>query len=312
MSAKSNITPNGWIALEINVLRRLKFASVAFPFSGEPPLGVYLKRWNVRVLTNDLMRSAQTKAIAAIQNNGEKLSADEVGSVLEDVYVPHYRLQNPALRSWFGETDAWWFDNLRQNIEKISSPVARAVALSLGMSVGDYVLSFTEDTLELRQPLSSVFQRLWKNLPEPIDNGQHNVCDNRLANKFIGDHHPDLMYLRLPPSRSQTSKIFLGAAAWREEWLRGGDDFWTLAETENAGKLGDSIETKSQYLRLVEDFLQTAQHIPNWAISCVESGFVSTQDIVETIGRVGNRRVNTIFTKDFSELTGTKAVIITA
>ena len=70
------------------------------------------------------------------------------------------------------------------------------------------------------------------------------------------------------------------------------------------------VETKSQYLRLLEETLRTASHIKHWAISHVESGFISTQDLVEVIGKI--RRVDTIFTKDFSELTGTKAVIITA
>jgi hypothetical protein len=81
-------------------------------------------------------------------------------------------------------------------------------------------------------------------------------------------------------------------------------------ESSQAGKLGTLIETKSQYLQFVEDTLQTASHIPKWAVAHVENGFVSTQDIVEVIGRI--RRVDTIFSKDFSELTGTKAVIITA
>jgi len=37
---------------------------------------------------------------------------------------------------------------------------------------------------------------------------------------------------------------------------------------------------------------------------------VSTQEIVNVIA--GLRRVDTIYTKDFSELTGTRAVVITA
>ena len=46
--------PKGWLAFELNVLRRLKFASVILPFTNQPHLGAYLKRWNVRVLANDL------------------------------------------------------------------------------------------------------------------------------------------------------------------------------------------------------------------------------------------------------------------
>jgi len=310
MLNKSPATPYGWLAFELNVLRRLKFDSALLPFTSEPHLGAYLKRWNVHVSANDLMQSAWTKAVAAIENNGEKLSDDEINLILDDAYVPRYRLQNAALRRRFNETDAWWFDNVRQNIEKLVSPVARAIASSLAMSVGDYVLSFTNETLELRQPLSTVYKRLWSILPEPVNNNQTNVCQNKTASEFISENRLELMFLRLPPTRLQNGENRFGAAVWREEWVRGDDKFWTDLETANAGKLGALIETKYQYLRLVEEILRTASHIPMWAIAHVEDGFVSTQDVVETIGHV--RRVDTIFTKDFSELTGMKAVIITA
>src|SRR5580765_7158556 len=142
----SRNSPKSWLAFELNVLRRLKFSSVALPFTHTPTLGSYLKRWDIRVQANDPLQSSWTRATALIPNNGENLSADDVNVVLEDAYVPKYKLQNPDLRSWFSETDSWWFDNVRQNIEKLPTPVTRAIASSLAMAVGDYVLSFTEDT----------------------------------------------------------------------------------------------------------------------------------------------------------------------
>ena len=307
---KSNTTPKSWLAFELNVLRRLKFASAILPFTHQSHLGAYLKRWNVRVLANDAAVSGWTKAVAAIENNSEKLSAEEVNLVLEDAYVPGYRLRNPALRSWFNETDAWWFDNVRRSVERLDSPTARAIAASVGMSVGDYALSFIEETLELRQPLSSVYRRLWSVAPEPVNNGQNNTCQNTTANEFIAENFSDLMFLRLPAAHNQTQRMRLGADAWREEWLRGGAEFWTDLEQAQTGKLGTLIETKSQYLRLVEETLRLAKNIPVWAIAHVEDGFVTAQDIVEAVSRF--RRVETIYTKDFSELTGAKAVIVTA
>ena len=178
------------------------------------------------------------------------------------------------------------------------------------MAVGDYVMSFNSDTLELRQPLSTVYRRLWTIQPEPVNNGQNNSCQNKGPNDFIAESFTDLMFLRLPASGAGTMRGFTDKILWREEWLRGGDDFWSDVETTRNGKLGMPVETKSQYLKLLEETLRTASHIKNWAIAHVESGFISTQDIVEVIGRI--RRVDTIYTKDFSELTGTKAVIITA
>jgi hypothetical protein len=310
MLNKSTVTPKGWLAFELNVLRRMEFKSAALPLTGEPNLGMYLKRWGTRVLANDTMQWSSTKSVADIQNNSEVLSDDEITAVLEDVYVPGYKLRNPALRNWFNETDSWWFDNLRRNIDRIESPLKKAVAMSIGMGVGDYTLSFTEDTLELRQPLSNIFRRLASIRPQPVNNGQNNTCSNKDINGFVAENYCDLMVLRLPRAHNFGLKKSQGNKAWREEWIRENDEFWDLLESEQTGKLGTHIETKFQYLRLVEDILKTATHIENWAIAHVEDGFISTQDIVEVISNV--RRVDTIFTKDFSELTGTKAVMISA
>jgi hypothetical protein len=312
---QSKTKPKGWLAFELNVLRRLEFKSAAVPFVGEGELGAHLKRSGARVWANDLTHSGWTKAVAAIENNAEKLSEEDLQLILEDAYVPHHRLQNPALRNWFTETDSWWFDNVRANIERIASPVARAVALSLGMKVGDYVFSFTDETLELRQPLSNVFRRLWGTLPAPVDNGQNNACSNLAAHEFLTQQlliqsRVDLLFLRLPPARNSSLREFLGKNAWREEWLRGGADFWDELEAKQANRLRAPVATKSQYLQMLEDVLDTAKYIPKWAIAHVDDGFVSTRDVVESVGRV--RRVDTIFTKDFTELMGTKAVMITA
>lgn len=303
--------PHGWLAFELNVLRRRKFASVILPFAGEANLGAHLKRWDARVSANDLTQAGFIKAVAAIENNGEILSDDDVAVILEDAYIPRHRLRNEALANWFGETDAWWFDNVRANIEKISSHVKQAVALGVGLSVGDYVFSFSEDTRELRQPLSKIYERLLKALPNPTDNKQENACRNKGAREFVAENFAaDLMFLRLPPALKTSGRSALGQAAWREEWIHGDERFWSDYERAQAGRLGASVETKSQYLHFLEDILQIAAHIPSWAIAHVEDGFLSAQDIAETVGRV--RRVDTIYTKDFSELTGKKAVIITA
>jgi hypothetical protein len=76
------------------------------------------------------------------------------------------------------------------------------------------------------------------------------------------------------------------------------------------GRLGSATETKSQYLHMLEETLRRSAHMRTWAIAHVEDGFIQTQDVVETIGSI--RRVDTVYTKDFSELTGARAVIIVA
>ena len=310
MLNQSSTIPNGWLAFELNVLRRLKYQTVIFPFTGEPKIGAQLKHWNGRILTNDLTKSAQIKAVAQIQNNHEVLFDEDVEKILEDVYIPAYRLQNESLGNRFGEIDAWWFDNIRQNIEKISSPIKKAVALNIAMNVGDYVLSFDNETREFRQPLSLIFKRLTNIFPVPFDNKKENICQNQNVHNFIAENQADLMFLRLPQARDSSLQKSPGSAAWQEEWLRGRADFWGDLEKSRMNILGTSVESKSQYLKLLENALNRASHIETWAIAHVEDGFISTQDIIETIGEI--RSVDTVFTKDLSELTGTKAVIITA
>jgi hypothetical protein len=306
------MTTNGWLAFELGVLRRFKFRSVAIPFAGEPELGLYLKRWDVRVAVADSTEWAWTKAAAYIENNSERLSDEDVELLLEDAYLPRHSLSNPALRRRFNEMDAWWFDNLRGNAEQLTSQATRAEALSLGMMVGDYVLSFDEETRALRQPLSlsDVFRRARAAQPVLVNNSLRNTCALQEAREFVAAQHTDLLFLRLPGPGEAREQRRNSVFAWREEWLRGGDDFWDEYERQRAGRLGSYVETKQQYLLLIEEILHTAAHLPTWAIAFTEDGFVQTEDLAETIGRV--RKVESIYTKDFSELTGTRAVLITA
>jgi hypothetical protein len=306
--------PNGWLAFELGVLRRLKFMSVALPFTGEPDLCVQLKRWKVRVAANDPMLWSYTKAIALVENSQERLDEGDLANVLDDAYVPLATLENPSLLNWFNETDAWWFDNVRFNAERLDTPYKRAIALTAGMITGDYALAFTEETRALREPLSlsRVFRvALDEVLSYPYDNSLQNKSSNQDVRSFLAErHHTDLLFLRLPAPVIQSDPARATVLGWREEWLRGGADFWDELERQRAGKLGSSIQSKQQYLDLVEDLLRTAAHIPVWAIAHTENGFISNGELVETISHV--RKVEAIYSKDFSDLLGVRGSIVTA
>ena len=97
---------------------------------------------------------------------------------------------------------------------------------------------------------------------------------------------------------------------WREEWLRGGEDFWNELDRERGARLGSRVQSKQQYLGFVDDFLRTAAHIPAWAISHTENGFISSEELVESVGKV--RKVAAIYSKDFSDLLGVRASLIVA
>jgi len=299
---------NGWLGFELGVLRRLKFASVALPFTGEPDVAMQLKRWKVRVAANDPMIWSYTKATALVENHGETLNDDDLNSLLDEAYVPREKLDNPSLLKWFNDADAWWFDNLRFSAEHLE-PFKRALALTAGMMVGDYVLSFDDQTRSLRQPfgLSNTFRLMLDCLPTPNDNTLRNKCSNQDVRDFVAERqHTELLFVRLPVPLTQRDPLI----TWREEWLRGADDFWPDLEKERGAKLGSRVQSKQQYLGFVEDLLRTAAHIPSWAIAHTENGFISSEELVEKISRV--RKVGAIYTKDFSDLLGVRASLVIA
>jgi hypothetical protein len=304
--------PNGWLGFELSVLRRLRFSSVALPFTGEPDIALRLKHWNVRIAANDPMVWSHTKSTALIENQSEQLTSEDVETLLEDAYMPGEKLNNPALLRWFNEADAWWFDNVRFSAESLS-PFKRALALTVAMMVGDYVLSFNDETRSLRKPLalSETFQFLLAQLPSLHDNALRNRSNNQDVRSFIAErHHTDLLFLRLPVPVTQSVPEKDRLSSWREEWLRGSDDFWVEHEKELGAKLGSRVLSKQQYLGFVEDLLRTASHIPSWAIAHTENGFISTEDLVEKVSRV--RKVSAVYSKDFSDLLGVRAAILVA
>jgi hypothetical protein len=309
----SGTFPNGWLAFELGVLRRLRFSSVALPFTGEPDLCVALKKWKVRVAANDPMLWSFTKATALVENYSEQPGDEEITTILDDAYVPRDKLDNAALLGWFNEADAWWFDNVRFNAERLDSVYKRAIALTLGMMTGDYVVSFNEETRQLREPLSlsKVFRRMAELIPYFYDNSLRNKSTNQDVRAFVAERQQtDLLFLRLPAAVVHAEPARDTRGSWREEWLRGGDDFWDDLEREQAGKLGSRIQSKQQYLGFVEDLLRTAAHIPSWAIAHAENGFISSEELVETVARI--RKVDAIYSKDFSDLLGVRASIVIA
>ena len=212
---------------------------------------------------------------------------------------PRERLDNPSLRNWFNETDAWWFDNVRFNAERLDNQYKRAIALTLGMMVGDYVISFTAENSHLREPLSlsRVFRQFAETIPFHYDSALHSKATNQDTRAFVAERrHTDLLFLRLPtPMQPQTTPQ--QAFAWREEWLQGGDDFGaTLKRTAPASSV-HVCRASSSILAWWRTCFTPLRTCPDGRLHIPENGFISTDEMVETIGRV--RKIDAVYSKDF-------------
>lgn len=300
---------NRWLAFESGVLRRLQFSTVAVARAGHTEGSLNLKRRGAQVFANDERLWAYTQSRAMLDNSHETLTETEIDTLLADIYAPGYRLRRDELRVAFGEIDAWWFDNLRERIEDLETPVKQSIALTLGIKTGEYARGFSDETRPLRQPLSHVFRRLSARLAAPFDNRQRHTSTNSNTRDFIASVQADLLLLRLPRFAAMNDfshhhKQF----DWRDAWLR------SLSDDEEAHPARTAMSvaplSKTQYLNQAADLLERALHLPQWAIAATCDGFISVDELVETIRRV--RPVTTIYTKDFSEFAGARATIITA
>lgn len=284
------------LGFEASVLRQIEFRSIAIPFWSEGRLDWYLKAWGKLIFANDPRAWTGIVACASVEAT-QPLGEDTITRILEDVYVPGVRLANPGLRRWFSETDAWWMDNLRRNIERLDDEQVRAQAFALGLQTGDYALSFDEETLDLRRPLTTVFWRLaGRSFSGPA--GQpHNRSYNQPAEDFIKRARADLLFLRAPASHPDRG----GADArseWREAWVRGP----ALNEADDGGKASTPPQSKQSYLASLDRLLRPAASFKTWAVEYQEPGLATAQDIIELIKEY--RPVKATYSKDVTEVAG--------
>lgn len=284
------------LGFQASVLRQLEFRSIAIPFWSEARLDWYLKAWGKLIFANDPRGWAGIVARANVEGT-QPLDEDTITRILEDVYVPGVRLANPDLRRWFGETDAWWIDNLRRNIEALDDQVMRAQALTLGLHTGDYALSFDEETLDLRRPLTTVFWRLAGRAFAGPAGQPHNRSFNQPAEDFIKHARADLLYLRSPASHTDRG----GAEArseWREAWVSGP----ARHEADERSKGATPPQSKQSYLASLDRLLRPAANFRTWAVEYQEPGLATAQDIIELIKEY--RPVKATYSKDVTEVAG--------
>ncbi len=297
----NNVDSRRWLGFELNILRRLKFSTIAIPFAGQPDLGWYLKFWGKEIYSNDLCQSASSIARAFVENGTENLSPDDIDLLLDAVDTPTLPLLNPALSRYWSEADAVWFDNLRQNIDRLGSPCRQALAISHGLQVGDYARSFNQQTERLKRPLSEVFRHFWQRQRRIVDNRRSNQSFNLEATDFIRSRSADLMFVRFPAPQGLAGWQRRNDE-WKEVWVRRDAGEWARLVSGQHGKPGDTFRSKEGYLQMMTGFLENSRHIPLWAISHTEDGFLSTGELAERVAKV--RKVEAIYHKDFSEVVG--------
>lgn len=295
-----------WVAFEASVLAQQKFDSIAIAFAGRSKLDWYLKLWNKRIINNDICQWAWQVAKARIENNSEQLDEFDLDILLSDVAL-YQELNNPILLNWFSESDAHWLNNLRTNINKLNNETRKALAIYAGILTGDYALSFNEETEFLKRPLSEIFLEMIKIANQIIDNQSYNRATNLEATEFVKRTKADLLYLNLPTPAS-ILKFLNSSEAWKEAWVSETDYFYDelLAKVKNSPS--GLVTSKEAYLQSISQILETAKHMPTWAIVFLEHLPLSLTEMVDEIKK--HRSISGIYLKDLSEIAAQRKTYI--
>ena len=303
LSGASTPRTRRWLGFELSILRRLKFDSIAIPFSGRPTLEWHMAYWGRQVLTNDVAQWANLESRAILDNDRARPSEIDIDAILQDVEVPRLHLLNPSLRRWMSPEDAAWLDRLWQNANQQLPESHRAMVFRVGLALGDYVFAFQRDTESLRRPLSDVFRDLWAREVPHAGVARRHFAGNTDGQEFIAQVQADLAFIRLPRPEGLLATFDENRIAWRESWVRGNDSWMDSVVDAARGRLGDRVHSKDHYLDLVSSFLDKARHIPAWAIVHVDDGFVSAVELGDMIRQL-RRRVEVAYSKDFSAVLG--------
>lgn len=293
---RSRYNKKSLLGFQASVLRQIEFRSIAVGLCGWARMEWYLKAWNKLIFSNDPRKWAASVSRAMIEARAPMLE-DQVASLLRDVYIPGNRLMNAGLLHWFSETDAWWMDNLRRNIESVEDETLRAQAIHLGLQVGDYALSFDDQTRDLRRPLATVLWRLAGRAVSGPPGQPHSRSYNLSVEEFARQSRADLFYLNLPPAHGEQA----GSEArnrWRESWVRCSNE----PTTDEVMNLVATAQSKHTYLSMVERILRAASNARIWAIEYQDIGLASAQDMGELIKE--HRAVRATYSKDLTEVAG--------
>lgn len=123
LGAKHKLVP--WIARSIP-----DDASVVFDgFGGSQSVAFMMKATGREVHTNDLMRYCHQIGTALIENTDTTLAASDVEMLFSENPSPGTLMQSLFAGVFFTKADAISLDNFRANVERLSCPHKRALAL---------------------------------------------------------------------------------------------------------------------------------------------------------------------------------------
>lgn len=207
-------------------ISKVEFDSLLDVFGGTGAISHKAKRFNKRVVYNDYLRFNHQIGLAIIENDGYRLTDEDVAFLLED----HDDLEYPTFIQdefeglYFTDEENAWLDRMHVNIQQLDNKYKRAIAYAavaqsslakrpynlyhranLYMRTEDVERSFGNKTT-WEKPFSEHFRENVEEYNAAVfDNGRDNVALNKDVMEWEEPPETDLVYLD-PPYYDRTKQ----------------------------------------------------------------------------------------------------------
>ncbi len=286
-------------AFEVAVLRELPFKSIALPFGGNGHLGWRLKMLGKQIHTNDIRQAETCQSIALVENNGFVLGASQIDALLSaarDASEDETLDVNAGLGPWFTPTEARWMEGFRRAVLMNSDRILQALAMSLGLRLGDYWLSFDDEAKALRPSLEEAAIELSTRLNLAVDNHQTNTAACMDPRNFVVQAQADLVYVALPGITPANPSA---TSSWREIWASGEPDAPARLAKQQHGTFGGRFLSRTEYKTAVKKFFNRLRHFSQWSVSMTDRHPLSPEELGDLLKEM--RPVTKTYSKDVSE-----------
>jgi len=202
MGSKERVLPFIW-----RCLQGVRFESVLDAFSGSGCVSYMFKQYGLKVVSNDFLHFAYRFAHATIENHGVYISDDDLAMLLAPNPQASTFIADTFQGLYFSDEENRFLDSLRSNIERLTDPYKKSLALSAisraclkrrARGIFTYTgYRYDDGRRDLQIPLQEHFIGNIRQFNAAVfDNGKQNLALN--SDVFDIDTSADLVYLDPP------------------------------------------------------------------------------------------------------------------
>ena len=283
-------------------------------FSGGGSVSYFLKKKNFKVISNDILKINSQISKALVENNKETLDDKDIKIIFSGKPFKGFMFKNYA-NKYFFPVECMELDLYRKNVEKLSSPYKKALALILLRRAMIRKMPYSRFNLtwdkikQLRDENYSYekygrkrsyhnksiefhfMDNIAKFNAAIFDNGQDNKSYNNDAFKLLGKVKADVVYL--DPPYTGTMNNYFGFYGLLDEYI----------SSKKEKPFENNFIDKSKSLILFDALFSKLSSYKYWILSYNNNSYPEKKDLVKLIKKYSDN-IKVIEKKHNYQITG--------